>query len=73
VAEGWKTGLLIRRKLKEPAKLAFHLTPAPAATGLAERVRAAGARWTVEARFEAAKGGVGLDQDEVRALPAGVS
>ena len=80
-AEGWKTGLLIRRSLKEPGKLAFYLTLAPAATSLEALVRVAGMRWTVEAcfppragrrptgdpGFEAAKGEVGLDQYEVRA------
>jgi SRSO17 transposase len=66
VAEGWKTGLLIRRSLKEPDKLAFYLTLAPVSTGLEALVRVAGTRWTVEACFEAAKGEVGLDQYEVR-------
>lgn len=66
VAEGWKTGLLIRRKIKEPDKLAFYLTLAPASSSLADLVRVAGTRWTVEACFEAAKGEVGLDQYEVR-------
>jgi SRSO17 transposase len=66
VAEGWKTGLLIRRSIKEPDKLAFYLTLAPAATSLAELVRVAGMRWAIEACFEAAKGEVGLDQYETR-------
>lgn len=66
VAAGWKTGLLIRRSLKEPDKLAFYLTLAPASTSLEALVRVAGTRWAVEACFEAAKGEVGLDQYEVR-------
>jgi SRSO17 transposase len=66
-AAGWQKGLLIRRSLTEPDKLAFHLTLAPAATSLADLVRVAGTRWTIEACFEAAKGEVGLDQYEVRA------
>ncbi len=66
VAEGWKTGLLIRRKIGQPEELAFYLTLAPTVTSLAELVRVAGTRWTVEACFEAAKGEVGLDQYEVR-------
>jgi len=66
VGQGWKTGLLIRRSIKEPDKLAFYLTLAPAAASLAELVRVAGMRWAVEACFEAAKGEVGLDQYEVR-------
>jgi len=65
-AEGWQKGLLIRRSLAEPDKLTFYLTLAPAATSLAELVRVAGTRWTVEACFEAAKSEVGLDQYEVR-------
>jgi SRSO17 transposase len=69
VAEGWKTGLLIRRSLKEPDKLAFYLTLAPVSTSLEALVRVAGTRWAVEACFEAAKGEVGLDQYEVRSWP----
>jgi SRSO17 transposase len=65
-AQGWKTGLLIRRSIKEPGKLAFYLTLSPQATSLAELVRVAGARWAIEGCFEAAKGEVGLDQYEVR-------
>ena len=64
-APGWRKGLLIRRSLAEPGKLAFYLTLAPATTSLAELVRVAGMRWTIEACFEAAKGEVGLDQYEV--------
>ena len=63
---GWATGLPIRRKLDEPDDLAFYLTLAPEGTDLADLVRVAGTRWTIEACFEAAKGEVGLDQYEVR-------
>jgi SRSO17 transposase len=63
---GWATGLLVRRKLDEPDELAFHLTLAPEGTTLADLVRVAGTRWTIEACFEAAKGEVGLDEYEVR-------
>jgi hypothetical protein len=65
-APGWQKGLLIRRKIKKPVEFTFYLTLAPAATPLAELVRVAGMRWTIEACFEAAKGEVGLDQYEVR-------
>jgi SRSO17 transposase len=65
-APGWKKGLLIRRKIAKPDELTFYLTLAPEATALAELVRVAGTRWTVEACFEAAKGEVGLDEYEVR-------
>ena len=54
-APGWQKGLLIRRSLAEPGKLAFYLTLSPAATSLAELVRVAGTRWAIEACFEAAK------------------
>ena len=65
-APGWEKGLLIRRSLAEPDKLTFYLTLAPDGTALADLVRVAGTRWTIEACFEAAKGEVGLDQYEVR-------
>jgi SRSO17 transposase len=63
---GWEKGLLVRRKLDQPDELAFHLTLAPEGTTLADLVRVAGTRWTIEACFEAAKGEVGLDEYEVR-------
>jgi SRSO17 transposase len=66
VAPGWQKGLLIRRKIKKPQEFTFYLTLAPAATTLAELVRVAGTRWTIESCFEAAKGEVGLDQYQVR-------
>lgn len=65
-APGWQKGLLVRRRLAKPAGLTFYLTHAPTQTALAELVRVAGTRWTIEACFEAAKGEVGLDQYEVR-------
>jgi SRSO17 transposase len=65
-APGWQKGLLIRRKISKPDEFTFYLTLAPAVTTLAELVRVAGLRWTIEACFEAAKGEVGLDDYEVR-------
>jgi len=65
-AGGWQKGLLIRRKLAQPEAFTFYLTLAPEAAGLADLVRVAGTRWTIEASFEAAKGEVGLDQYEGR-------
>jgi SRSO17 transposase len=65
-APGWQKGLLIRRKIKKLVEFTFYLTLSPNETPLAELVRVAGARWTIEACFEAAKGEVGLDQYEVR-------
>ena len=58
--------LLVRRSVTKPDEVAFYLTHAPDGTTLAELVRVAGARWTVESLFEQAKGEVGLDQYEVR-------
>lgn len=65
-AAGWQKGLLIRRKIRKPVEFTFYLTLAPVATALAELVRVAGTRWTIESCFEAAKGEVGLDHYEVR-------
>jgi SRSO17 transposase len=65
--EGWKTGLLIRRKITRPRQFTFYLTRAPEPMPLAELVRVAGLRWTIESCFEEAKGDTGLDQYEVRA------
>src|SRR5512132_177619 len=64
--EGWQKALLIRRSLEKPDELSFYLTLAPEGTDLATLVQVAGARWTIEACFEAAKGEVGLDEYEVR-------
>ena len=63
---GWERGLLIRRSITEPDKLAFYLTHAADGTALVDLVQVAGTRWAIEACFEAAKGEVGLDQYEVR-------
>jgi hypothetical protein len=70
-APGWQNGLLIRRKIKKPKEFTFYLTRSPTGTPLAERVRGADTRWTVENCFETAKGAVGLDQDEVRSWTGG--
>ena len=66
VPQGWSKGLLIRRSLGAEQKLTFYLTFAPAGTPLAELVRVAGSRWTIESCFETAKGELGLDQYQVR-------
>jgi len=58
--------LMVRRSLADPAEVAYYVAFGPAGTALAELVRVAGLRWSVEAGFEAAKGEVGLDQYEVR-------
>ena len=58
--------LLARRSVANPEELAYYVCYGPAGTALAELVRVAGRRWTIEECFEEAKGQVGLDQYEVR-------
>jgi SRSO17 transposase len=65
-APGFRGALLVRRSIAKPTELAFYLTHAPEGTALAELVRVAGARWSIESLFEQAKGEVGLDHYEVR-------
>ncbi len=48
MTEGWSRGLLVRRSIPEPDKLTYYLTFAPDGTALAELVRIAGTRWTIE-------------------------
>lgn len=65
----WERWLLARRSLTDPddpRSSAYFLAFAPAETTLADLVRVAGVRWSIETGFEAAKGEVGLDQYEVR-------
>jgi len=62
----WRRWLLVRRSVSDPTDLTAFAVFAPQTTSLAEAVRAAGMRWTVESSFEAAKGEVGLDHYEVR-------
>jgi SRSO17 transposase len=57
--------LLIRRNMTT-GELAFYRCGSPARTTLAELVRVAGTRWTVEECFQAAKDQIGLDQYQVR-------
>ncbi len=63
---GFQSALLVRRSVANPTELAFYLTHAPEGTPLAELVRVAGTRWSIESLFEQAKGEVGLDHYEVR-------
>jgi SRSO17 transposase len=63
---GWCRWLLVRRGLSDPRELQAYVVFAPQATTLAEVVRVAGMRWTIESCFEAAKSEVGLDHYEVR-------
>jgi SRSO17 transposase len=62
----WRRWLLVRRSTSESTELRAYVVFAPQDTALAEVVRVAGTRWTIESCFEAAKSEVGLDHYEVR-------
>lgn len=64
--DGWVHSALVRRHPVHSDDLAYYLVYAPTGTPLEQIVRAAGARWAIEAVFKLAKGQVGLDQYEVR-------
>ena len=63
--EGGQHSLLIRRNITT-GELAFYRCWTPQSATLAQLVRVAGIRWTVEESFQAAKSQVGLDQHQVR-------
>lgn len=65
-AQGRGAWLLIRRNLSDPGKRAYYRVSGPISTTLAQAVRVAGRRWSIEEGLEEAKGEVGLDQYEVR-------
>ena len=56
---------MARRSASDPADLAYYVGFGLATTTRAELVRVVGTRWAIEEGFEAAKGEVGLDHDEV--------
>ena len=58
--------VLIRRSLSDRSQRAYYRVYGPATITLAEVVQRAGSRWQIEEGYEQAKGGVGLDQYEVR-------
>ena len=58
--------VLIRRSLSDRSERAYYRVYGPATITLAEVVQRAGSRWQIEAGYQQAKGGVGLDQYEVR-------
>jgi SRSO17 transposase len=64
--EGFERWCMVRRSLSDPDDWQAYVVFAPAGTPLADLVRVAGRRWTIEGAFEAAKGEVGLDHYEVR-------
>ena len=63
---GFKRWLLVRRSISEPSEVTAYIAFAVAGSSLAEQVRAAGMRWTVEESIQTGKGEVGLDHYEVR-------
>jgi SRSO17 transposase len=63
---GWKRWLVVRRSCNDPTDVRAYVAFAPATTILAEQVRVAGMRWTIEESIQTAKGEVGLDHYEVR-------
>jgi SRSO17 transposase len=63
---GWRSWILIRRRLAAPSKRAYYRVWGPPESTLAALVQVAGRRWTIEEGLEEAKGEVGLDHDEVR-------
>jgi SRSO17 transposase len=65
---GWKRWLMFRRSISDPSELTAYIVYARAYTTLAEQVRVAGMRWTVEESIQTAKGEVGLDHYEVRSF-----
>ena len=58
--------MLLRRSRTDPAALTAYVCFAPDEATLADLVRVAGSRWTVEICFGAAKQEVGLAEYEVR-------
>src|ERR671936_333585 len=56
----------MRRSISDPSEVTAYIAFTLAGTTLAEQVRVAGMRWTVEESIECAKGEVGLDHYEVR-------
>jgi len=66
--KGWKRWLMFRRSISDPSEVTAYIAFAPIGTGLAEQVRVAGMRWTVEESIQCAKGEVGLDHYEVRSF-----
>jgi SRSO17 transposase len=66
IEPGFDRWFLARRGLDDPEDVAYYVVFAPEHTELAESVRVAGTRWTIETGFEALKGEAGLDEYETR-------
>jgi len=66
LVDGWARWVLLRRSVADPTDVTAYVCFAPDGATLADLVRVAGSRWTVEICFEAAKQEVGLAEYEVR-------
>src|SRR5262249_7149383 len=66
VQQGWKRTLLLRSSINDTIAMTAYIVFAPVSSKLADQVRVAGMRWTVEESIQTAKGQVGLDHYEVR-------
>jgi SRSO17 transposase len=66
LVDGWARWVLLRRSVADPTDVTAYVCFAPDDAMLADLVRVAGSRWTVEICFEAAKQEVGLAEYEVR-------
>ncbi len=62
--------LLVRRKISDPADLAFFYCHAPALVSLSILIKVAGKRWPAEECFQQGKGQTGLDQHQLRLWPS---
>jgi SRSO17 transposase len=62
----WRRWLLVRRSLDGSEELAYYLAAGPRRTTLTRLAKTAGARWSIEGGFEAAKQEAGLADYEVR-------
>ncbi len=62
--------LLVRRSITKPTELAYYICHTRTPVPLAELVRVAGCRWSVEETFQFAKNETGLDHYQVRKYDA---
>jgi SRSO17 transposase len=62
----WRRWLLVRKSLDDPEELAYYIAAGPSRTTLTRLAKTAGARWSIEGAFEAAKQEAGLAGYEVR-------
>lgn len=66
IEPGFDRWFLARRSLDDPENITYYIVFASEHTQLAEVVRVAAMRWTIETGFEAVKGEAGLDEYETR-------